>query len=453
MKVDKIMKIIVSILICKFVYFVGKLVKKGSSLPGKIVLKLFPDILSRLKMPKTVIAVSGSNGKTSTVEMMAHVLNGHGARVIYNKEGSNQIEGVATFLLNNCSFKGKIKADIVLLESDERYARLTFRHFTPTHYVITNLYRDQMTRNAHSEWIYNILLDSISTKNTTLVLNANDPLVSRFSRVTASENVVYFAMDENKYSTKKPQGKYNDGAHCPVCKHKMEYEYYNMAHIGKFACENCGLKTEEPLCRVSSVDLDKKQIVFDGEHKVELAFASTYNVYNLLAAYTIATLLGYDKAKTAELLGGYVMKNGRIKTRRVNGREFMLLTSKHENSVSYNQSIDYVARQKDPFCVMFVVDSISRKYYTCETSWLFDINFEALAKSGCERIILSGKYAYDLAVRFDYTDVPKKKITVEPDIKTATQEFINAPSRQQTKLFLITCFSDRDKVIDVLPKK
>ena len=446
------MKIIISILICKVVYMIGKLVNKGSSLPGKIVLKIFPDILSRIKMPSTVIAVSGSNGKTSTVEMIAHVLQGHGVHVIYNKEGSNQIEGVATFLLNNCSFKGVIKADVVLLESDERYARLTFKHFTPTHYVITNLYRDQMTRNAHSEWIYNILLDSIDTK-TTLILNANDPLVSRFSRVVSSDNVVYFAMDENRYSTKKPSGKYNDGAYCPVCKHKLTYEYYNMAHIGKFACEYCGLKSEEPLCRVTSVDLDKKQVIFDGEHKIELAFASTYNVYNLLATYTVATYLGYDKAKTASLLGGYVMKNGRVKTRTVKGHEFTLLTSKHENSVSYNQSIDYAVRQKDPFSVMFVVDSISRKYYTCETSWLFDINFEALAKSSCEKIILSGKYAYDLAVRFDFTDIPKKKIIVESDIKAATQKFIESTSHENSKLFLITCFSDRDKVTDLLPKK
>jgi len=446
------MKIIISILICRIVYAIGKLIGKGSSLPGKIVLKLFPDILSRIKMPKTVIAVSGSNGKTSTVEMIAHALIGHGVRVIYNKEGSNQIEGVATFLLNNCSMKGVVKADVVLLESDERYARLTFRHFTPTHYVITNLYRDQMTRNAHSEWIYNILLDSIDTK-TTLVLNANDPLVSRFSRVVSADNVVYFAMDENKYSTKKPVGKYNDGAYCPVCKHPLDYEYYNMAHIGKFECKYCGLRTEDALCRVTSVDLDKLNIVFDGEYKIDLAFGSTYNVYNLLAAYTILTHLGYDRAKTAELLGGYVMKNGRVKTRRVNSHNFTLLTSKHENSVSYNQSIDYAARRENPYVVMFVVDSISRKYYTCETSWLFDINFEALAKSRCEKIVLSGKYAYDLALRFEYTGIPKKKVVVESDIKKATDIFINAPTHEDSELFHITCFSDRDKVMGLFPKK
>ena len=81
------MKTMIAVLLCKCLYRVGKLVGKGSSMPGKIALKLFPNILSKLKMPKTVIAVSGSNGKTSTVEMIAHALRGHGVNVIYNKEG------------------------------------------------------------------------------------------------------------------------------------------------------------------------------------------------------------------------------------------------------------------------------------------------------------------------------------------------------------------------------
>lgn len=89
----------------------------------------------------------------------------------YNREGSNQIEGVTTFLLSDCTLGGTCRSDVILLESDERFARHTFRHFTPTHYVITNLYRDQLTRNGHPEWIFDILQDSIHP-GTRLILNA-----------------------------------------------------------------------------------------------------------------------------------------------------------------------------------------------------------------------------------------------------------------------------------------
>ncbi|MBQ4065065.1 MAG: DUF1727 domain-containing protein, partial [Clostridia bacterium] len=282
-----------AVLLCKILYKIGKLVGRGSSLPGLIVLKLFPSVLSKITLPDTVIAVSGSNGKTSTVEMIAHVLKEHGKTVAWNKEGSNQIEGVTTFLLCNCSLGGKVKADVVLLESDERYARLTFRHFRPTHFVITNLYRDQMTRNAHSEWIYDILCDAVHDESC-LILNANDPLVSKFGY--KRENVLYFAMDENRYSSKEPRGVYHDGRYCPVCGASLAYDYFNMAHIGKFSCEACGHKSHEPLCRITDVDLENKVLTLDEDYRISLSFASTYNSYNLLAAFTLATVLGLNKA-------------------------------------------------------------------------------------------------------------------------------------------------------------
>ena len=92
------MKKFFTILITKFLRIIGKLVGKGSSLPGKIALKLCPDILSRVKLPPYIIAVTGSNGKTSTVEMIAHLLTENGKTVAWNKEGSNQIEGVTTLV-------------------------------------------------------------------------------------------------------------------------------------------------------------------------------------------------------------------------------------------------------------------------------------------------------------------------------------------------------------------
>ena len=187
------MKKFFTILITKFLRIIGKLVGKGSSLPGKIALKLCPDILSRVKLPPYIIAVTGSNGKTSTVEMIAHLLTENGKTVAWNKEGSNQIEGVTTLVLSKSTLGGRVKSDILLIESDERFARYTFRYITPTHYVITNLYRDQLTRNGHPEWVYDALADSISDKMQ-LILNADDPLVSLFGY--ERDNVLWFGADK-----------------------------------------------------------------------------------------------------------------------------------------------------------------------------------------------------------------------------------------------------------------
>ena len=113
--------------------------------------------------------------------MIAAVLRADGKTVVYNEEGSNQIEGVTTLILCNSTLGGKMTADVLLLESDERYARRSFRWFHPTHFVITNLYRDQLTRNGSPEWVYDAILPALHP-DTTLVLNADDPLVSCFAR-------------------------------------------------------------------------------------------------------------------------------------------------------------------------------------------------------------------------------------------------------------------------------
>ena len=120
------MRKFLAIVVCKLGRFVGKLIGKGSSMPGKFALKICPDILRRVQLPPHIIAVTGSNGKTSTVEMIATVLRGQGKNVIYNAEGSNQVEGVTTLILTHATLGGKVNADVLLLESDERYAAHSF---------------------------------------------------------------------------------------------------------------------------------------------------------------------------------------------------------------------------------------------------------------------------------------------------------------------------------------
>ena len=435
------MKKFLTILITKLLRFAGKLIGRGSSKPGQVALKLCPDILSRMELPKYIIAVTGSNGKTSTVEMIAHILTQNGLTVAWNKEGSNQIEGVTTLVLGSATLGGKVKADILLIESDERFARYTFKYIRPTHYVITNLYRDQLTRNGHPEWVYDALADSI-TDGTQLILNADDPLVSAFGQ--GREDVIWFGADKLSTDTDELVSVYNDGAYCPVCKAPMLYSTHHYNHIGHYRCTACGYHRHDTQYTITAVDMDKGEMTIDGTHTITLALKSLYNIYNILSAYTVASIVGVDGARIAEDMNHYVLKNGRVITFSLGSRRGTMLTSKHENSISYDQSIRVAAAYKEGCDVLIIVDAVSRKYFTSDVSWLYDIDFEMLGSDNIHQIVLAGKYVNDLAVRFSYTDIPSERIKLFESIDEAA-DYLN--SDRSEYIYVITCFSDKGKFL------
>ena len=435
-----------TILICKILRFLAGLMGRGSSWPGKIALKLFPDILAHLKYPDTVIAVTGSNGKTSTVEMIAHVLREGGLKVAYNKEGSNQTEGVTTFLLSDATLGGKIRSDAVLLESDERYMRRTFKFFHPRYLIITNLYRDQMTRNGHPEWIYDIIKRGLHD-DMTLVLNADDPLVSKFG--AGREGTLYFGADRLDSDTTVNDSIYDDGKYCPICKKPMEYEYYHYNHIGNYHCTSCGFKRPDTRWSLTGTDLEGGSLVIDGKYKIPLTFNGIYHCYNTLAAFAAADLAGISKEKAAEALGGYILKSGRIVDFTLGRAEGRLLLSKHENSISYDRSIDVAVSAPGKVNVMIIVDAISRKYFTSDSSWLWDIDFEKLAAPNIGKVILAGKYCNDLAVRFEAAGIEKDRTEVFESIPEAA-DFAGSLADY---LYVITCFSDKEKILSIVTRK
>lgn len=435
------MRMFFAILACKLAYFFGHLIGHGSSLPGYIALKMYPDILSKIKLPHYVIAVTGSNGKTSTVEMITHVLTSQGKKVVTNKEGSNLEAGITAVLLYNCTFGGKMKADALVLESDERFAKLTFRHFSPTHYVVTNLYRDQLTRNAHPEWVYEYIKDSVPNSGT-LLLNADDPLISLLGM--DRENVIWFGMDKQSFSTKENTGVYDDGAFCPNCKSRMKYNYRHFSHIGDYYCEKCDHKKHDTDFTVTSADLKNGIVTINGENHIKLSFKSIYNVYNILACYAACKCVGITDEIISEEISNYVLKNGRVVEYYLGTSEGTFLISKHENSVSYDQSLRYLVDRNEACGVIIIVDSVSRRYSTGEVSWLWDIDFELLNAPCVEHIYLLGAHAPDLETRFSYTDILPEKISVMPDIDKAVDEIA---AKKHCKLYTVTCFSDKDKFL------
>ncbi|MEG2176140.1 MAG: MurT ligase domain-containing protein [Oscillibacter sp.] len=441
------MRKFLAILVCKLGHFVGKMVGKGSSMPGRAALKLCPDILRRVCLPAHIIAVTGSNGKTSTVEMIAAILRADGKTVVFNEEGSNQIEGVTTTVLTHASFAGRVKADVLLIESDERYAAHSFQFFHPTEFVITNLYRDQLTRNGHPESVYDAILPAIHP-DSTLILNADDPLSSCFGR--GQKAVKWFGLNACAISTKAPAGMYHDGAYCPVCKAPMDYDYVHYNHIGAYRCTRCDHRKPATDFTATGLDLENGTLCIDGQVDIQLAFRSVYNVYNILAAYAACRVCGVEASVAAGVINRYILKNGRMQRFLLGAHHGTLLTSKHENSIAYDTNLRYIRSTGADCTVLVIVDAVSRKYFTSETSWLWDIDFAQLDCPQVKRVLLSGRYCNDLAQRMEYTGIPREKITVLPAIPDAAAA-LKADGTED--LYVVTCFSDRDKLLQLTEKE
>ncbi len=429
-----------TILICKILGFLGSLIGRGSSLPGAVALKLNKNILDKLTLPPVVVAVTGSNGKTTTTELIRAAAVSAGKTVVCNSEGSNQIEGVTAALLKHCNLKGEIKADAVILESDERFCQYTFSHFAPSHMVVTNLYRDQLTRNGNSEFVLAELKKGIP-ESTILILNADEPVSASLG--FGRDNVIWYGVD--RYATAEPAGAkhaYDDGGYCPICKARMHYDWRIEAHLGGYCCEKCGFRRLPVAHSVTAIAQDA--ITLDGKYTLRPFINNLMSAYNLTAAFTAAVdAIGVDPDAVVTALDAFQSSTGRVRTFEIDGHEGLFMLSKHENSMAYNGALRTIAAtDADEKTVVLIVDLLSRKYIANDMSWLWDIDFDLLADARVKRIVIGGRFADDVACRLLFAGVDPAVLTVLPDLDEMMDSLYENPVGD---LYLLTCFTDVNK--------
>ena len=442
------MKVFIAVFICRLLYFFGTKIGRGSSLPGKIVLKLFPGVLLQLKLPEILIAVTGSNGKTTTTELIVRILEASGKSTGWNHEGSNQTEGVATLLLRVSSFRGVIKRDAIVMECDERYAKQIFENVNPSVLLVTNLCRDQLTRNGHPEFIEDCIYAAIEAAGTAsdntgmkLVLNADDPYVAALAR-SSNNDVKWFGIS-SKSGTSDRLGMYDDGAFCPVCKERMVYTYRIAGHYGSYSCAACGLIRNVPDVE-ATFEPSSCLLSFGNDIKMLINLPSITGAYNYCSAAAVAKAAGIDISNAVNALDGYELTSGRVSKLSWDKPVGLLLLSKHENSFAYNCSLSWIVNQQKPCTVIVLVDSISRKYYTSETSWFWDIDFDLLADDNVKKVVLSGRYVNELAARFAMSAVEESKISYIEDPGNL-RGYLEQSGKGE--LYAVTCFSDKIKLL------
>ena len=427
--------------------------KNGGNFLGKIAFDWNPEIFKYFKVKCPVIAVSATNGKTMTNNCIGYTLKTAGYKVVSNVEGNNMETGILSTILKNCTLTGKIKADYLVFEVDESYIPVVFKDFRLDTLVILNFFRDQLDRNGEVESLILRINKFLKTYNGNLVLNNDDPNVARLGQANPSnQNVYYFSVDKYQFATEEIK-EAGEGKFCPFCKTRLEYEYYQYSHVGKFKCPNCNFGDNEIYKLATNVDLKNRCFDIDG-NTYKINGNSIYLIYNYTAVYSVCSLYNISNDVVKKSFSTFALNNGRLEEIKINGVPTIINLAK--NPTGSNVSLRILNEDDSEKDLLFVLnDNIADGF---DVSWIWDINFNNL--NNVSRIVTSGTRAYDIAIRIKTSGFPVEKIepylnleeAIKALYKTNIKKYVIAnytslqPTRHELKKFDEICQNNLENV-------
>ena len=172
-----------------------------------------------------------------------------------------------------------------------------------------------------------------------MVLNNDDPNVSRLGKANPdNKNVYYFSVEKYKYATENLK-EAGEGKFCPFCNTRIEYEYYQYSHIGKFRCPNCDYGNNEIYKLATDVDLKHRTFKVDNiSYKVR--FNSIYNIYNK----EIKKIINNENTKAIYLVGSSKNVDLQSDNTSVNDIDLFVFTKngdKQTRIVKYIENIEF----------------------------------------------------------------------------------------------------------------
>ncbi|WP_024859327.1 Mur ligase family protein [Ruminococcus flavefaciens] len=416
----------------RLLILIGKIIVKllqlmhrnAGNLPGIILWHLSRQkAVSMFKVDCPIIAVTGTNGKTSVTNCIAQLFERSGKKIIINHEGNNLDTGICSMLLKYCDMSGKVKADMLILETDESHVPVVYSQLKLDTLVVLNFFRDQLDRNGEMETLIQKINGFCKTFEGNLILNGDDPNTARLGRANPNnKNVKYFHAEPYAFATKKIF-EASEGRFCPFCGEALEYDYYQYSHIGKFICKKCGFGDYEPYITAKDIDLEKPVFTADG-HTYSPKLNSIYNVYNMTAVAAAAKLYSIDQKITDGVINSYTVKNGRMENFMLSGNKATLNLAK--NPVGANMTLRVMNEMQGEKELLFVLnDNIADGL---DVSWIYDINFSIFER--VTRVVTSGTRAYDIAVRIKTAGYDPAKIVVRPDLDKAVEELASTQGRK-----------------------
>ena len=393
--------------------------RPAANMPGKIALYVDPSLIADLRGRLAVgsIVVAGTNGKTSTTNLLADALETAGESVICNRTGANLDSGVATSLLQTEHARWGV------FESDELWLAKVLPGLRPRYLLLLNLFRDQLDRVGEIERIQESIASALgASPDTVLIYNGDDPLCAAIAEAVSNESVA-FGVDEDMGLV---QNRETDAQMCQECEVMLSYEYRQYGQLGSYRCERCGFARPSLRFAAQEVSLDAAQLellvtneAFDvrtpsGEaHAVTAARArlrspqsSPYLVYNLIAAYAACRLMGVATVDLQRAVDEFDPRNGRLQNYFIGGRRVLLNLAK--NPTGFNQNLRIVEADSGPKAVAFFVND--KEGDGRDVSWIWDIDFEELAAQPSHVVYAGGRRKHDVRVRLKYAGMDARLI-------------------------------------------
>lgn len=445
-------RVFFAVLVCKALRLVSRLLHKGgTAMPGRWALKICPELLTVLAKDVKSVAVTGTNGKTTTVRMVEEAFSQAGLNYFTNRSGANLISGIATEFVMNCTLSGKMKKEYAVLECDEAAAKTVFPQIKPAAVIVTNLFRDQLDRFGTTENTLAAIRAGIAgAPEAVMILNADDPVTSTLA-LDLPNRAVFFGMDRG--ALEKPGTVELTGMdHCLECGAELTYDYHNYGHLGGFRCPSC--KHRRPKADVAVTEIAAQEIrsttaimnVFGEKRIVNVGVAGLYNVCNAAAAIAAARELGISPDVAVKAVEVCECGFGRMEHFPL-GREgaTMMLV---KNSVGCNQVIDFLKNVKGHFCLVLCINN--RVSDGTDISWLNDADFEALCgMTGLESITVSGDRTEEIFARLVSAGISAERITKEKDYNRLVERM----GAQEKPVFILPTYTAMLELREFIIKK
>lgn len=397
--------------------------KQGVTMAGKLALKMDPDILKDLagQVREKIFVVCGTNGKTTTNNLLCSAIEAEGKKLVCNHTGSNMLMGVAAAFVLAAKWNGKLDADYACIEVDEASTVRVFPHFQPDYMVLTNLFRDQLDRYGEIDITMKLLDQAMKmAPNMKVIVNGDDSL-SAYLAMESGNKFVTYGISEQVFDDEDSR-EMREGRFCKKCGARLEYDFYHYSQIGVYRCTQCDFK--RPCIDFDASHIQMKHgLEFDVEGRhIAADYRGFYNIYNILAAYSAARTGGLELKNFDRVLKDFNPQNGRNEVFHIQGCRVLLNLAK--NPAGFNQNISAVMEDKEDKDLIIAINDNAQD--GIDISWLWDVDFDRFHSEDVRSITVSGIRCEDMRLRLKYVDISSELI---PDIKTAIEKRIREGSK------------------------